>query len=110
MVGGAVSRDFWDPSEIPLEAKTITLSKMGMGRMNNLVEYQPYVSLVLGKDIWGWGVTLLIGHTPQGARRQRCELAVNRRWGLPLEGPPECLLLAQSVMRKVAIERAWPIP
>jgi hypothetical protein len=70
----------------------------------------PFLTLVVGKDSHSWALRILAAERSERPRRQRVEVLTNARWRKDLLELPDVALLAQSALRKVSIERGWPIP
>lgn len=72
---------------------------------------QPWLSLVVGRDARSWGVTIIASEGGVSHElREPGRTLVDSRWMQDLAGLPGVALLAQSALRKVSLDRGWPIP
>lgn len=72
---------------------------------------RPFLWLAVGRDARSWGISIG-GAEALGADGLRApsELLVDSRWMADRESLADVALIAQSALRKVSLDRGWPIP
>ena len=70
----------------------------------------PFLILSIGQDSRSWGISILAGERAPARSAQPLLRLLDSRWRRDLLELPDVALVAQSALRKLSIDRGWPIP
>lgn len=96
--------------EAGLEAGRMSQTGILQASFSTILVPRPWLWLVVGRDVHSWGVSVVASSGQTGGTRDPGADLVDSRWMRDLDGLPGVALLAQSCLRKVALDHGWPTP
>jgi hypothetical protein len=78
--------------------------------LNSVAVQRPWLALVVGRDVQSWGLTI---RASEGGATwpevSHAKALLESRWWRDTEDLPGVALIAQGALRKLALDRGWPL-